>query len=78
MLWIILALILFIVQIAAVVIFEFSRPYKAVTWMVILFLCPPMGFLLYFFVGKEYACKRLMNREDRMLLKQIKEQLSDR
>ncbi|MDO3679707.1 cardiolipin synthase [Paenibacillus ehimensis] len=78
MLWIILALILFIVQIAAVVIFEFSRPYKAVTWMVILFLCPPMGFLLYFFVGKEYACKRLMNREDRMLLEQIKEQLSDR
>ncbi|KPV60595.1 hypothetical protein QJ48_04585 [Paenibacillus sp. A3] len=78
MVWIILALILFIIQIAAVVIFEFSRPYKAVTWIVILFLCPPLGFLLYFFVGKEYACKRLMNREDRMLLEQIKEELSDR
>ncbi|MFB6366405.1 cardiolipin synthase [Paenibacillus elgii] len=78
MVWIIVALILFIMQIAAVIVFEFSRPYKALTWMVILFLCPPLGYLLYFFVGKEYACKLLMNREERMLLEQIKEELSDR
>ncbi len=78
MVWILAALIVFILQIAAVVIFEFSRPYKAVTWMVILFLCPPLGFLLYFFVGKEYACESFMNREDRMLLEQIKERLSAR
>ncbi|WP_178075993.1 cardiolipin synthase [Paenibacillus oralis] len=78
MIWIILALLLLVFQIAAVVIFEYSRPYKAVTWVVILFLFPLFGYLLYFFIGKEYILKRPINPADHIRLEQVREHLSER
>ncbi|WP_313637199.1 PLDc N-terminal domain-containing protein [Paenibacillus sp.] len=63
MLWIILALLLFIVQIAAIIIVEYRRSNKAIVWLIILFLFPLLGFILYYFVAKEYSCHRTLRRK---------------
>ncbi|XEC96441.1 cardiolipin synthase [Paenibacillus tarimensis] len=78
MIWIVTVLLLFIIQIATVVVFEFPRPSKAVAWIVILFILPLAGFLFYFFIGKEYKCKSTANESDEKRLEQIKEQLAAR
>jgi cardiolipin synthase len=75
LLWIILVLLLFIIQIATVVTFEYPRPYKAVAWVVILFILPMLGFLFYLFIGKEYVCKRPLKQEDGRFMEHTKEQL---
>jgi cardiolipin synthase len=61
--WIIVALASFILQIATVIFIEYRRPNKAIAWLVILFLFPPIGFLLYYFVAKEY-CPALKRKEN--------------
>lgn len=78
MLWIILAISLLVIQIAAVMVLEHSRPYKAIAWIVILLMVPLFGFLLYCFIGKEYSLKRFVSRTDRTALEQLEQQLSGR
>ncbi|MPZ04605.1 cardiolipin synthase, partial [Micrococcus luteus] len=58
MVWLMLALITFILQMAAVLLLEFRNPSKAVAWLFILFCLPLIGFVLYFFVAQDYQ-KRL-------------------
>lgn len=64
MIWIILALLLFIIQIAAILIIEYRRPDKTVTWITILFMLPLIGFLPYYFVAKSYSCHPVRNNYD--------------
>ncbi|MEF2964785.1 cardiolipin synthase [Paenibacillus sp. M1] len=78
MLWVILALVLYIVPIAVVVILEYSRPHKAITWIVILLMVPLIGTLLYIFMGKEYKRGRTDDPNELDQLKQVKQRLSDR
>lgn len=61
MLWIVLALLLFILQIAAIIFIEFRRPDKALAWLVVLFLFPPIGFVLHYFIAKEYCPSHQLN-----------------
>ncbi|CAM4000937.1 cardiolipin synthase [Paenibacillus alkaliterrae] len=63
LLWIIAALLLFIIQIASIIILEYRRSNKAIAWLIILFLFPIFGFLLYYFVAKEYFCHRTLRRK---------------
>ncbi|WP_274649414.1 cardiolipin synthase [Paenibacillus humicola] len=58
MIWALLALAVFVVQIAAVLAAEFRRPAKAVAWLLVLFACPPLGFFLYYYLAREYKAKR--------------------
>lgn len=67
MLWILMACLLFIVQIAVVAIVEYRRPEKAVTWLVIMFMIPPIGFLLYYFVARNYSCHGFRGNENSVL-----------
>ncbi|MDF2714909.1 MAG: hypothetical protein K0R28_1834 [Paenibacillus sp.] len=76
MFWISLALVLFIIQIAAVIFIEYSRPNKAIAWLVILFIFPPIGFLLYYFIAKEY-CPAL-HRKENEYWREFKADLIDR
>ncbi len=63
MIWLIGLLLVFIVHIALILLLEFRNPGKAVAWMFILFLCPPLGPVLYYFLAREYKKrKRLLNR----------------
>ncbi|MGG6313067.1 cardiolipin synthase [Paenibacillus macerans] len=78
MLWIILAISLLVIQIIAVILLEYSRPYKAIAWIVIVLMVPLFGFLLYCFIGKEYSLKRSASRADHTALEQIEKQLSGR
>lgn len=62
--WIIIfTLLLFILQIATVIFVEYRRPSKAIAWLVILFIFPPIGFILYYFVAKEYCHPTLQQKE---------------
>ncbi|MNB71814.1 Major cardiolipin synthase ClsA [compost metagenome] len=77
MLWAVAVIVLLLIQIMAIVFFEYPRPYKAITWVVIVIIFPVLGYVLYFFIGKEYAIKRPDSQGDR-LLEQVREQLTDR
>ncbi|MBD0381035.1 cardiolipin synthase [Paenibacillus sedimenti] len=78
MLWIILTLLLLISQAAIVLINEYCRPQKAVAWLVILYIFPLIGFLLYYFVAKEYSCFYPVRHKDNRILEHLKEKLADR
>jgi cardiolipin synthase A/B len=55
LIWITLALLLFISQILTVLIGEYRHPSKTVAWIVILFMFPLVGFIMYYFLAREYS-----------------------
>lgn len=73
-----MALLLFIIQIATIVFIEFRRPYKAIAWLIIMFIFPLFGFLLYYFVAKEYTCHPALQRTESRDWDRIKEDLIHR
>lgn len=78
LIWILALLLLFIIQISFVLISEYRRPQKAIAWLVILYLFPLVGFLLYYFIAKEYSRFYSLRRNDSKMLDDLKEQLTDR
>ncbi|TBL78691.1 cardiolipin synthase [Paenibacillus thalictri] len=63
MLWLVIALILFIFQIATVLVLEFRRPSKTVAWLMVLFVIPLVGFVMYYFMAKEYTHRKKLRRK---------------
>lgn len=78
MLWITLALLLFIVQIASIIIVDHRRPNKAIAWVIIMFVFPLLGFLPYYFVAKEYSCYRTLRRKKNREWEHFKKELIQR
>ncbi|KKO51025.1 cardiolipin synthase [Paenibacillus sp. DMB20] len=72
MLWLLLALIAFICQMAAVLLLEFRNPAKAVAWLFILFCLPLIGFVLYFFVAQDYKQRLKIRSRGTRLFREIK------
>ncbi|WP_438347573.1 cardiolipin synthase [Paenibacillus sp. FA6] len=67
MIWLLIILIVFIVQIATIIIIEFRNPTKALAWIFILFCCPLVGFIFYYFVAREYnKHKQVRSRGSRL------------
>ena len=62
MLWLVLALFLFIFQILTILVGEFRHPSKAMAWMFILFVFPIIGFVMYYFLAKEYTQRKKVKR----------------
>jgi len=60
--WLTLALLLFILQIATILIVEFRRPSKTIAWLSISFLFPIVGFLFYYFMAQEYRQRTVVRR----------------
>ncbi|QWU17185.1 cardiolipin synthase [Paenibacillus sophorae] len=52
------ALCLFILQIIVILVLEYRRPQRAVAWLFLLFCCPPLGLLIYYFLGRDYRQSR--------------------
>ncbi|SMF72765.1 cardiolipin synthase [Paenibacillus uliginis N3/975] len=75
MLWLLLALIAFICQMAAVLLLEFRNPSKTVAWLFILFCLPLVGFVLYFFMAQDYQHRLKIRNRGTRLFQEIKEQL---
>jgi cardiolipin synthase len=78
MMWLALALGLFVFQIATILVLEFRNPAKAVAWMSILFILPVIGFIMYYFLAKEYTRRRHIRRKDRRRLDEVKRAIRHR
>jgi len=63
MAWLALALIIFIFQIATILIVEFRHPSKTVAWLLILFCFPVIGFAVYYFVAQDYKNRRKVRKK---------------
>lgn len=62
MIWAFIILIVFIFQIATILVLEFRRPSKTVAWLLILFVLPIIGFVMYYFLAQEYRRRRTLRR----------------
>lgn len=68
LLWMALvAMLLFIVQVGVVLILEFKNPSKTTAWLLIIFLLPVVGFILYYFVAQQYRKHRYSRRHGRRI-----------
>ncbi|WP_058301604.1 cardiolipin synthase [Gorillibacterium timonense] len=65
MVWLVIALLLFVIQVGLVLLLEFKNPSKTTAWLVIIFLLPVLGFILYYFVAREYRKRRFVRRHGR-------------
>lgn len=72
MLWIVLALGLFIFQIATILLLEYRNPSKAVAWLSVLFILPIIGFVMYYFLAKEYTHRKKVRRKGRRVIEEIR------
>ncbi|TYP70304.1 cardiolipin synthase [Paenibacillus methanolicus] len=64
MIWILLALLVFIFQIGTILILEFRRPSKTVAWLLILFIFPIVGFIMYYFLAQEYRHRKTVRKRN--------------
>ncbi|WP_308638459.1 cardiolipin synthase [Paenibacillus silvisoli] len=58
MVWVLIALFVFIFQIATILALEFRHPAKTVAWLLIMFGLPVIGFVMYYFLAKDYRRRR--------------------
>lgn len=78
MVWLLVALITFILQMVAVLLLEFRNPSKAVAWLFILFCLPLIGFVLYFFVARDYQKRLKIRKRGSRLFQELRGHLWDR
>lgn len=78
MLWLIGILLVFIVHLGLILLLEFRNPGKAVAWMLILFLCPPLGPVLYYFMARDYKKRKWLLQRGPVPFDGIRELLSRR
>lgn len=57
MLWLVVALLIYIFQIFTIVLLEYKHPSKTVAWLLILFCFPLIGFVMYYFLAQEYTAR---------------------
>ncbi|RAP75303.1 cardiolipin synthase [Paenibacillus montanisoli] len=58
MVWVLIALLIFIFQIAMIIALEYRHPAKTVAWLLILFGLPVIGFAMYYFLAQDYRRRR--------------------
>jgi cardiolipin synthase len=75
--WIIIVLLLFIFQIVTIIFAEYRHPSKTVAWLIILFIFPLVGFVMYYFMAQTYTQKRKSKRKGQ-LMKEIRYDLQKR
>lgn len=69
--WLMIAMGIFIVQIAFVLLTEYRNPSKTTAWLLILFLFPGVGFIVYFFMAKEYRKRRIIRRRGKRTMHRL-------
>ncbi|NOV00317.1 cardiolipin synthase [Paenibacillus planticolens] len=77
MIWVVGILLLFIFQTATILIGEYKRPAKTVAWLLVLFIFPIIGFIMYYFLAKEYSQRRIVQRRGRRKSAEIRHQWLD-
>ncbi|MDF2923108.1 MAG: cardiolipin synthase [Paenibacillaceae bacterium] len=76
MFWLVIILVLFIFQIATILVSEFRRPEKAVAWLSILFILPVIGFVMYYFLAKNYTQRRRVKRKTHRVMKEMRRDMA--
>ncbi|OPH53159.1 cardiolipin synthase [Paenibacillus ferrarius] len=74
MVWVVIILLLFIFQTATILIGEYKRPAKTVAWLLVLFIFPIIGFIMYYFMAKEYSQRKMVRRKGRRKMSEMKHQ----
>ncbi|MBB3108542.1 cardiolipin synthase [Paenibacillus phyllosphaerae] len=64
MIWIVLALLVFIFQMGTILVLEFRKPSKTVAWLLIMFIFPIVGFVMYYFLAQEYRHRKTVRRRN--------------
>ncbi|MBP1965146.1 cardiolipin synthase [Paenibacillus aceris] len=77
MIWVVCVLLLFIFQTATILIGEYKRPAKTVAWLVVLFIFPIIGFIMYYFLAKEYSQRKIVKRRGRRKSEENRHQWMD-
>ena len=62
MFWFSVAMIIFLFQILTILIVEYRQPGKTVAWLLILFVLPVIGFVMYYFLAREFQNRRTVRR----------------
>ncbi|OXM13733.1 cardiolipin synthase [Paenibacillus herberti] len=62
MFWLLIALLIFLFQIMTILILEYRKPGKTVAWLLILFVLPIIGFVMYYFLAREFQTRRTVRR----------------
>ncbi|MDP4098937.1 cardiolipin synthase [Paenibacillus sp. P96] len=75
MLWLVIALLIFIFQVGTILIFEFRNPAKTVAWLFILFCFPLIGFVVYYFMAQDYTKRKFMRHRGSYLFQELKDRL---
>jgi cardiolipin synthase len=76
-LWIIIVLVLFIFQIATILLAEVRHPAKTVAWLVILFIVPFIGFVMYYFIAKNYTIRHRSKSKGQAIINENERTLRD-
>ncbi|WP_036720464.1 cardiolipin synthase [Paenibacillus harenae] len=58
LLWLIVALLLYVAQLAVILWLEHRRPAHMTAWLFIAFVCPIVGFIAYFILGSEFTRRK--------------------
>lgn len=61
--WLVFILLLFIFQTATILISEYKRPAKTIAWLSILFIFPIIGFVMYYFIAREYSRRKKVHSQ---------------
>ncbi|GIQ69213.1 cardiolipin synthase [Xylanibacillus composti] len=68
MVWLTSILCIYLFQIVTIVLLEYRRPSKAVAWLIILFIFPLIGFVMYYFLAQEYKKRKLVRKKEKQAL----------
>lgn len=72
MIWLTAILFIYLFQIVTIVLLEYRRPPKALAWLIILFIFPLIGFVMYYFLAQEYKKRKLVHNKEQQGLPQGK------
>jgi len=75
MVWLAAALLLFIIQMATVLILEFRHPAKTMAWLLILYILPIVGFVMYYFFARDYSTRKKVRRAGGRLSLRLRREL---
>lgn len=72
MIWLVIILLLFLLQILMILFTDYRHPEKAIAWISVLFFIPIVGIAMYYFIAKTYTQGRKVKRKTRMMMKEIR------
>jgi cardiolipin synthase len=76
--WLAIAMFVFILQVLLVLFLEFRNPSKTTAWLLIIFLFPVLGFIMYYFIARAYQKRGRIRRRGRKTKPRLPVGVSDK